>query len=72
MAYVDGELYVKVWVVIMGVYALQMLLVPAKMTTDRRAPASCQNRRVSEVRPASETVAYPKTVPPRNETRRAP
>ena len=36
MAYVDGELYVKVWVVIMGVYALQMLLVPAKMTT---APA---------------------------------
>ena len=68
MAYVDGELYVKVWVVIMGVYALQMLLVPAKMTTDRRAPASCQ--KPSRIRsPAPETVAYPKTVPPRKPSR---
>lgn len=68
MAYVDGELYVKVWVVIMGVYALQMLLVPAKMTTDRRAPASCQ--KPSRIRsPTPETVAYPKTVPPRKPSR---
>jgi len=76
MAYVDGELYVKVWVVIMGVYALQMLLVPAKMTTDRRPPASRLETvvpeivaHVSENRPAPQIVAYPKTVARRKPSR---
>ena len=66
----------KVWVVIMCVYALQMLLVPAKMTTDRRPPASRLETvvpeivaHVSENRPAPETVAYPKPVARRKPSR---
>ena len=41
MAVVEPELFIKVFCVIMGMYGLQMLAVPAKMVTDHfDAPAT--------------------------------